>query len=208
MTAKDIILLTLGIGTCDDKIDDICEGFNLELTTDIVEDCLNNADTYDQFQNKLIDMLYDKVIDCALDEYGLSEALFVKYCNGRDSSLRYDNDVVDDWDEIEEHGFHCPECGCVLKQGEYRYDEENDCLRVECCPECGCEGEKVKTGDSDDDSESDEHHIYDTAYGEVMVKPNGDCFIGDNYDQYVGNVGPWDECDDIDKAIDKLFNKE
>lgn len=54
------------------------------------------------------------------------------------------------------------------------------------------------------DAESDEHQIFDSAYGEVMVMLNGDVFIGDNFDQYVGNVGR--ECPDIDEALDKLFN--
>ena len=32
------------------------------------------------------------------------------------------------------------------------------------------------------------HRIIDTDFGEVMVKENGDCYIGDCYDNYVGSI--------------------
>lgn len=202
MTAKDIILLALGIGTNDDKIDDICEGFDLEISTDDVEDIIDSRlDYFNEFQNLLIDHLYDKVIDRAVDEYGLSGDRFVKTCNGRASCLHYDNDVVDDWDDIEKHASHCPKCGCVLKTDEFYYDKDNDQLVVKCCPECDATNIPLY-GDYRD---KDDHTIYDTAYGEVLVRTNGECYIGDNYDQYVGTIDP---DGDVDEEIDKLFNKE
>lgn len=32
------------------------------------------------------------------------------------------------------------------------------------------------------------HRIIDTDFGEVMVRENGDCYIGDCYDCYVGSI--------------------
>ena len=200
MTAKDIILLTFGIGTNDDKIDDICENFDLKISTDDVEDIIDGGlDYFEYFQNTLIGVLYDRVIDRAVDEYGLSKTLFVKCCYGKASCLIYDNDVVADWDDIESHANHCPECGCVLKADEFYYDKDNDHWMVACCPECDATNIPLY-GDHRD---KDDHTIYDTAYGEVLVRTNGECYIGDNYDQYVGTIDP--ESDDVDEEIEKLF---
>ena len=32
------------------------------------------------------------------------------------------------------------------------------------------------------------HRIINTAFGEVLVDVDGDCYVGDNYDQYIGSI--------------------
>lgn len=32
------------------------------------------------------------------------------------------------------------------------------------------------------------HRIIDTTFGEVMIDEKGDCYIGDNYDSYLGTI--------------------
>ena len=46
MTAKDIVLIALGFGTDDSKMDDIIDEFNIELTTSDVEEIVSNGGVY------------------------------------------------------------------------------------------------------------------------------------------------------------------
>ena len=45
------------------------------------------------------------------------------------------------------------------------------------------------------------HRIVNTSYGEVLIDMDGDCYIGDNYDQYVGTI----DCVDIEHADEKTL---
>ena len=56
------------------------------------------------------------------------------------------------------------------------------------------------------------HVILDTSYGEVLAKQgidNGvlECFIGHNYDEYVGDIDGtlYDNEDDLIEKVEELF---
>lgn len=48
------------------------------------------------------------------------------------------------------------------------------------------------------------HRIIDCSYGEVLIDMNGDCYIGDNYDQYIGHI----ECRNIKGVKEKTLIKK
>jgi len=48
------------------------------------------------------------------------------------------------------------------------------------------------------------HTIVETAYGEVMVKSNGECYIGDNFDDYIGEINPKRN---LERQIEKLLGE-
>lgn len=93
MTAKDIVLMAFGFGTADNKIDDIIDEFNIELTTSDVEEIVSNGGVYD-LENELIQSLYDKVIDKSRRLYDTSDEDFETYINAQCSSLYYCGDEV------------------------------------------------------------------------------------------------------------------
>ena len=56
------------------------------------------------------------------------------------------------------------------------------------------------------------HVILDTSYGDVLVEQGIDdgvleCFIGDNYDDYVGDIDGtlYDNEDDLIEKVEELF---
>lgn len=48
------------------------------------------------------------------------------------------------------------------------------------------------------------HTIVETAYGEVMVKSNGECYIGNNFDDYIGEINPKRN---LERQIEKLLGE-
>ena len=48
------------------------------------------------------------------------------------------------------------------------------------------------------------HRIIDCSYGEVLIDMDGDCYIGDNYDQYIGHI----ECRNIKGVKEKTLIKK
>lgn len=47
------------------------------------------------------------------------------------------------------------------------------------------------------------HRIIDTDFGEVMVYENGDCYIGDCYDNYVGSIYHHDVLNASSRALER-----
>lgn len=45
------------------------------------------------------------------------------------------------------------------------------------------------------------HRIIETSYGEVLVDINGDCYIGDNYDDYIGSIHVWSLVHETEKSL-------
>ena len=75
------------------------------------------------------------------------------------------------------------------------------------------ERKEAEIDDWDFPCEEDEegHQIVETCYGEVMLKPTCDgmaseCYIGDNYDDYVGVIDVSFETDDID-LVERLLSE-
>lgn len=85
--------MAFGFGTADNKIDDIIDEFNIELTTSDVEEIVSNGGVYD-LENELIQSLYDKVIDKSRRLYDTSDEDFETYINAQCSSLYYCGDEV------------------------------------------------------------------------------------------------------------------
>ena len=102
MTANEFILLELGIGSCDDMLDRICDGFNVELTDyDIGTAIENNIDCLSNVGNDLIYRLYKAVIEKGVEEYGLSKDKFTYALNSMASRLFYDGESVSDADDLQ-----------------------------------------------------------------------------------------------------------
>lgn len=49
------------------------------------------------------------------------------------------------------------------------------------------------------------HRIIETSYGEVLVDINGDCYIGDNYDDYIGSIHVWSLVHETEKSLVRKF---
>ena len=64
----------------------------------------------------------------------------------------------------------------------------------------------------DDDDFDDKHVIVDTSYGEVMLKQKDgfvECYIGDNYDDYIGDIDAYLENDNdyLINLVENLLDK-
>ena len=106
MKTKDFICICLGLydSTCK-KIDDICDGFDVDFSTDEFNEWISwrgqNPDI--QLGNLIISDLYRKVIQNAMDDFGewLDEEKFDYDANDLASHLYYDSGVITDSDDIE-----------------------------------------------------------------------------------------------------------
>ena len=106
MKTKDFICICLGLydSTCK-KIDDICDDFDVDFSTDDFNEWISwrgqNPDI--QLGNLIISDLYRKVIQNAMADFGewLDEAKFDYDANDLASHLCYDRGVITDSDDIE-----------------------------------------------------------------------------------------------------------
>lgn len=109
----------------------------------------------------------------------------------------------------------------ILKNADWEYvDSNSDIITVRMVEELmDFLWEYVEAEDDDDDEdygEKRQHRIIDTKYGEVMVKcafdadkseKFCDCYIGDNFDKYIGEVY-CDYYDDDDETIAHAIESE
>ena len=106
MKTKDFICICLGLydSTCK-KIDDICDDFDVDFSTDDFNEWISwrgqNPDI--QLGNLIISDLYRKVIQNAMADFGewLDEEKFDYDANDLASHLYYDSGVITDSDDIE-----------------------------------------------------------------------------------------------------------
>lgn len=101
MTAKDIICLTLGIGTSYNTLDDICENFDVELTCELVEQAISECEgDYSGVMN----VISERLIRQCLDEYGIElyENGWSADINGDVVRLYHNNEIVANRSEIED----------------------------------------------------------------------------------------------------------
>ena len=106
MKTKDFICICLGLydSTCK-KIDDICDDFDVDFSTDEFNEWISwrgqNPDI--QLGNLIISDLYRKVIQNAMADFGewLDEEKFDYDANDLASHLYYDSGVITDSDDIE-----------------------------------------------------------------------------------------------------------
>ena len=106
MKTKDFICICLGLydSTCK-KIDDICDDFDVDFSTDDFNEWISwrgeNPDI--QLGNLIISDLYRKVIQNAMADFGewLDEEKFDYDANDLASHLYYDRGVITDSDDIE-----------------------------------------------------------------------------------------------------------
>ena len=106
MKTKDFICICLGLydSTCK-KIDDICDDFDVDFSTDDFNEWISwrgqNPDI--QLGNLIISDLYRKVIQNAMADFGewLDEEKFDYDANDLASHLYYDHGVITDSDDIE-----------------------------------------------------------------------------------------------------------
>lgn len=100
MDTKDIICLTLGIGTAFNTHDKITENFDVEIDCDVVEQLLDEcAGDYSNFSSMLTERLYGNV----LSEYGftLYEGGWDADINGDCVHLYHDGEEVFNREDIE-----------------------------------------------------------------------------------------------------------
>ena len=106
MKTKDFICICLGVydSTCK-KIDDICDDFNVDFSTDEFNEWISwrgqNPDI--QLGNLIISDLYRKVIKDAMEDYGewLDEDKFDVEVNDMCSHLFYDRETIYNSEDIE-----------------------------------------------------------------------------------------------------------
>lgn len=100
MWIKDFILRQLGIGSADNILDSICDNFDVEITSEDVktaikinyeEDLKNPTITA---QDYLIRLMYSKIIDNAVKDFGLDRNKFDCFVQGNLSKLFYDGDQM------------------------------------------------------------------------------------------------------------------
>lgn len=102
METKDFVCVCLGISS--QKIDEICDTFDLDIFEEDFIEVLSNTTKYDRVGNIIIRNLYDQVIEYALESYGkfLDEYKFEIYTNGMDSHLMYDREEIYNYQDIED----------------------------------------------------------------------------------------------------------
>jgi hypothetical protein len=106
MKTKDFICICLGLydSTCK-KIDDICDDFDVDFSTDEFNEWISwRGQSPDiQLGYLIISDLYRKVIQNAMDDFGewLDEEKFDYDANDLASHLYYDSGVITDSDDIE-----------------------------------------------------------------------------------------------------------
>ena len=106
MKTKDFICICLGLydSTCK-KIDDICDDFDVDFSTDEFNEWISwrgqNPDI--QLGNLIISDLYRKVIKDAMEDYGewLDEDKFDVEVNDMCSHLFYDRETIYNSEDIE-----------------------------------------------------------------------------------------------------------
>lgn len=106
MKTKDFICICLGLydSTCK-KIDDICDDFDVDFSTDEFNEWISwrgqNPDI--QLSNLIISDLYRKVIQNAMDDFGewLDEDKFDVEVNDMCSHLFYDRETIYNSEDIE-----------------------------------------------------------------------------------------------------------
>lgn len=103
MNTQTTILNALGITESDCyKIDQICSGFGIDLTEEMVLDAINENIT--SVANTLIARLYDKVISEAGSRYdNINISHFEADSNGEASRLTYKGDTIDNWEDLKNH---------------------------------------------------------------------------------------------------------
>lgn len=101
MNTKEFINNCLGLyGNCE-YLDDIQENFNVELNESDIDEALQISPQ--DLSNAITSILFDKIIDKAVEELGLNEESFDYFVNGSlDTSLYYDDEEVNDWEDLEE----------------------------------------------------------------------------------------------------------
>jgi len=132
---------------------------------------------------------------------GLFTDLRVKNCDVPKGMCKYEirwDDDFRDYATIEEHVF-VNHAGTLITNKPVDFDGD-DYIDID---------DYSFIDEDDDDDEGREHRIIDTEYGEVMVKSAYDCetdesfcdcYIGDNYDCYIGEV-PCNYWEDDDETI-------
>ena len=101
MTTKDIICLTLGIGTAFNTHDDIVDNFDVEIDCDDVEQLLDECSgDYSNFST----MLSERLLSSVLKEYGIElyENGWNADINGDVVRLYYNNEIIANRSEIED----------------------------------------------------------------------------------------------------------
>lgn len=101
MNTIEFINSCLGLyGNCE-YLDDIQKSFNIELNESDIDEALQISPQ--DLSNAITSILFDKIIDKAVEELGLNEELFDTFINGSlDTHLYYDDEEVYDWEDLEE----------------------------------------------------------------------------------------------------------
>lgn len=99
MWIKDFILRQLGIGSADNILDSICDNFDVEITSEDVKSAImaNYNEELEKpitAQNYLIRLMYSKIIDNAVKDFGLDRNKFDCFVQGNLSKLFYDGDQM------------------------------------------------------------------------------------------------------------------
>lgn len=107
MWIKDFILRQLGIGSVDNILDSICDNFDVEITSEDVKTAMmiNYNEELEEpisAQYYLISLLYNRIIENAVENYGLDNNKFSQHINANDSKLWYDGKQLYCSKDIEE----------------------------------------------------------------------------------------------------------
>ena len=108
MTTKDFVMNCLGLYTSAlELMDKLQDNFDIELTQDDVRTTiknLSNAGAYKEMSNGLIQILYEKIISKAEQDYPdlsiLNGFRFEYYCNDFCSRIYFNGEDVYNYDEL------------------------------------------------------------------------------------------------------------
>ncbi len=89
----------MGIGSADNILDSICDNFDVEITSEDVKSAImaNYNEELEKpitAQNYLIRLMYSKIIDNAVKDFGLDRNKFDCFVQGNLSKLFYDGDQM------------------------------------------------------------------------------------------------------------------
>lgn len=101
MGTKDFLCCCLGVAS--EKIDEICDNFDLYIhDTEVYEilDLLEGTD-FHKFGDLLLEHLFSQVADRAVEELKLDRGLFDWFINGNDTHLYYSKVAIYRWEDFE-----------------------------------------------------------------------------------------------------------
>lgn len=99
METRDFICVCLGVAS--QKVDEICDKFNMDIDQEDVTTILDTISYYNQFGDALISYLFEQIIEDSVQDFDLDRSKFDYFSNGADSHLYYDKQPIYGWGDLQ-----------------------------------------------------------------------------------------------------------